>query len=225
LTYPTIAAAVEAGVPAVRLSNIFVKQFAGAEWLKKSRPAAPGFMRIPATAVPPDSYGLAKAAEQDQRFGLPPAGFVSMTNGPSVHDYQLVADRDLNGAGLVYFANYPVFLDIGERAALSLGAFALPSALVDRRTLVHRQSAYLNNASSRDTVRIEIEPWIENPWCTRPATADLEPVRLFVNARMLRQSDGRVMMIATAEKLLFGVPAEDLPFADRLRQLAETLPR
>ena len=32
------ASALAAGNPVARLSNIFVKQFGGAEWLKKSRP-------------------------------------------------------------------------------------------------------------------------------------------------------------------------------------------
>jgi hypothetical protein len=36
-----------------------------------------------------------------------------------------VPDRDLNGAGLVYFANYPMFLDICERDVLASARRAL----------------------------------------------------------------------------------------------------
>ena len=53
--YTSVQQAVDAGIPAVRLSNIFVKQFVGAQWLKKGRPAHPNFARIPALADPPDS--------------------------------------------------------------------------------------------------------------------------------------------------------------------------
>jgi probable biosynthetic protein (TIGR04098 family) len=87
--------------------------------LKKGRPAHPGFTRIPALAEPPDSSVLTKQAEQNGRFGSPGAGWKPMTEGPVQQEYRLIPDRDLNGAGLVYFANYPMFLDIAERAVLS----------------------------------------------------------------------------------------------------------
>ncbi len=105
-------------MPAVRLSNIFVRQFGGAEWLKKGRPAHPRFAEIPALSEPPDSYVLTKQAEQEGRFGLAGAGWIPMTDGPVQRDYRLIPDRDLNGAGFVYFANYPMFLDICERDVL-----------------------------------------------------------------------------------------------------------
>ena len=47
----------------MRLSNIFVRQFVGAQWLKKGRPAHPNFARIPALADPPDSYDATKQAD------------------------------------------------------------------------------------------------------------------------------------------------------------------
>ena len=42
-----------------------------------------------------------------------PTTYVPLTLGPLEFDYRIVPDRDLNGAGLLYFANYPTFLDIG----------------------------------------------------------------------------------------------------------------
>lgn len=210
------AAAVAAGVPAVQLSNIFVKQFGGAEWLKKGRLANAGLERVPELAVPPNSYAAVKEAERTGRFQEPGGRFVPMTTSPMTVEYQLVPDRDLNGAGLVYFANYPLFLDICERQALKSCFFALPDALLDRRSLVRRRSAYLNNASSRDTLVVEVEPWIENPNILGTSSAEAAPVRLFINSRMRRRSDGRLMMVSTAEKVISGCALDDLPFFDEL---------
>jgi probable biosynthetic protein (TIGR04098 family) len=197
---------VAAGVPAVRLSNIFVRQFGGAEWLKKGRPADPRFTRIPASADPPDSYVLTKSAERDRTFERCGPPWIPMTDGPVQRDYQLVPDRDLNGAGLVYFANYPMFLDICERDVLGSARLPLSEDLIDRRTLVRRRSAYLNNASAHDTITIEIEPWARVQAAsadTGGATVDL---LIHVNSRMSRRSDERVMMIATAVKVVRAVP-------------------
>jgi hypothetical protein len=170
-------------------------------------PAAhPNFARIPALADPPDSYEATKQAEQAGRFESTGEGWTPMTDGPVTRDYKLVPDRDLNGAGLVYFANYPMFLDICERDVLASARVPLTDDLIDRRTLVRRRSAYLNNASSRDTLRIEIEPWL------RASDAGLH---LHVNGRMFRRSDDRLMMVATARKI---VPAAAL--GDRSARVA-----
>ena len=94
------ASALAAGNPVARLSNIFVKQFGGAEWLKKSRPGNPAFERIQEAPTPPDSYALVKAAERNGFFERPPDSFKPLTAGPVPVEYRLVPERDLNGAGL-----------------------------------------------------------------------------------------------------------------------------
>jgi len=116
-----------------------------------------------------------------------------MTGGPVVREYRLVADRDLNGAGLVYFANYPMFLDICERDVLASAEVALSDDEIDHRSVVRRRSAYLNNASSRDTLRVETEPW-----CRISASG----LHLRVNGRMFRNSDARLMMVSTVDKVV-----------------------
>jgi probable biosynthetic protein (TIGR04098 family) len=216
--FPDVASARAAGVPAVRLSNIFVKQFAGAEWLKKSRPVADGFTRIPLADAAPDSYAIVKQAERDGFLARPDGTWLPMTDGPVTCEHHLVPDRDLNGARLVYFANYPVFLDICERQALASARLALSQELLDRRTLVHRRSAYLNNASFRDSLFVEVEAWVQNPWTALIGTPAEAPARLLLNFRMFRRSDRRLMMVSTAEKILFGVPCGELPFAPLLER-------
>jgi probable biosynthetic protein (TIGR04098 family) len=212
LPFDTIAQSVAQGIPAVRLSNIFVRQFSGAEWLKRSRPANPGFERIPEAPVTPDSFAAAKQAEKDGRFSLPDSTYRPVTEGPVEVEYHLVADRDLNGAGLVYFANYPLFLDICEREVLRAAKLPLSEDLIDRRTLIRRQSAYLNNASSRDTLVICIQAWVQDPVASGHPAPEAAPIRLLVNYGMYRRSDGRLMMISTAEKIISGKCMEDAAF-------------
>jgi probable biosynthetic protein (TIGR04098 family) len=212
LPFGSVAEAVASGVPAVRLSNIFVRQFGGAEWLKKGRPADPRFARIPASADPPDSYLSTKSAERDGTFERCAPPWIPMTAGPVDRDYHLVPDRDLNGAGLVYFANYPMFLDICERHVLRSARPALSDDLLDRRTLVRRRSAYLNNASARDTIRIELEPWLLAQPAASNSGAENVDLLIQINSRMYRRSDERLMMVSTASKVVRAVPAGLVPF-------------
>src|ERR1043166_2280913 len=114
----------------------------------RSRPADPGFERIPETAQPPDSYIRVKDAERDNCFVRPPAAYVRMTPAPVTIPYKLDPDRDVNGVGLIYFAHFPVFLDIAERQVLRTAELPLSEELIDRRTLIRRSSAYLGNAST-----------------------------------------------------------------------------
>jgi probable biosynthetic protein (TIGR04098 family) len=214
--FSSLPNAVAAGVPAVRLSNIFVKKFAGAEWLKKGRPVHPRFTQIPALAEPPDSYLTTKAVEQSGTFGSRPLHSIPMTDGPVTRDYPLVPDRDLNGAGLVYFANYPMFLDICERDVLRSARLPLSEGLIDRRAVIHRRSAYLNNASSGDTLRIEIEPWVGVPDAPGQGRDGPIHLHLHINCRMYRRSDERLMMVSTARKLVSGVSIADIPWASQV---------
>ncbi len=120
-------------------------------------------------------------------------------------------DRDLNGAGLVYFANYPMFLDICEREVLSTANIPLAHDVIDRRTLVRRQSAYLNNASSRDTLRIEMRPWYRLIRAA-PTGGDAMDLHLRINARMYRRSDNRLMMVSGVHKVIKSVTVAEVPF-------------
>jgi probable biosynthetic protein (TIGR04098 family) len=208
--------AVAAGIPSVRLSNIFVRQFGGAEWLKKSRPANPGFETIRELAAPPDCSVAVKDAEKNGHFELPGPGYVPLISGETSTDYKLIPERDVNGAGLVYFANYPVFLDICEREALKSAELPISEELCARRTVVRRRSAYLNNASWKDGVTVFTSAWVQNPFAMQHSAPEMAAVKLFTNQRMYRKSDGRLMMVSTAEKMLFSTAMEQLPFFDRL---------
>jgi probable biosynthetic protein (TIGR04098 family) len=217
--FDSTASAVEAGVPAARLSNIFVEQYNGSEWLRTARPANPGFKTIPELSPAPESYLAMKRAEKGDPLASPGGAYVPMTDGPVRVEYRLVVDRDFSSTGLVYFANYPVFLDICEREVLGAARLPLTEGMLDRRTLVGRRSAYLNNASARDTLVVEVEPWLEDPFAANHPAPEVAPVRLFVNYRMYRKSDARLMMVSTAEKLLSGVPLSETSFFSELPSL------
>jgi probable biosynthetic protein (TIGR04098 family) len=157
---------------------------------------------------------LTKQAEREGSFGSCDAAWVPLTNGPVEREYRLVPDRDLNGAGLVYFANYPMFLDICERDVLLSARRPLAESLIDRRTLVRRQSAYLNNASAHETLRVEIEPWIQAREAPHVGGVETVDLRLHVNCRMYRRSDDRLMMVSTVQKVMRAVPVGDTPLAE-----------
>ena len=146
-----------------------------------------------------------------------PAGYVPLTKGPVRAEYRLVPDRDVNGVGLIYFANYPVFLDICERQILAGTELPFTDDLLDRRTPIRRRIAYLSNASGRDTLDIEIEAWIENPFALAHPQPEAASIRLLASYRMYRRSDRRLMMAATAQKTITGCTAGALPFFDKLR--------
>jgi hypothetical protein len=61
--------------------------------------------------------------------------------------------------------------------------------------------------------------WIKNPFAAQGPAPEMGPIRLFSNQRMYRQSDSRLMMVSTAEKLIFGTAAEELPFFSELEAL------
>ncbi|NND03760.1 MAG: hypothetical protein HKN91_13335, partial [Acidimicrobiia bacterium] len=136
-----------------------------------------------------------------------------LTAGPVDVEYAIVPDRDLNGAGLLYFANYPMILDIAERQVLA-GA-GLESDLIDLRTLVHRKAAYLSNASADERIKVTVEAWIHNPSLSGE-DPEISPIRLLLNYKMERGSDSRLMLISSAKKVVLGRTVEETAVFDGL---------
>lgn len=217
--------AVRAGIPFLRMANSFVKQWQGAGWLKKSRPANPGMRNIVKLERPPVSYLLFKLAEHKGTFFRVRDGFTPISASPMRAEYTIVPDRDLNGVGLLYFANYPLVLDICERQLLS-AADLLPFTceVLDRRTLVHRSSGYFSNASADETLRVQMEGWIENPFLLNHPDPAAAPIHLMLNFRMTRASDRRLMMISSAKKAIHGKALGETPLFDEIKKLAEREP-
>jgi probable biosynthetic protein (TIGR04098 family) len=169
-------------------------------------------------AEAPDSYAVLMQAKEKRILFEVPEEYVPLTPGAMEFDYKIIPDRDLNGAGLLYFANYPMFLDIAERKLLSVaGDLAIDESLLDRRTLVHRKSSYLSNATAKDVLRIKIQAWIENPFLVGHVDPETAPIRLLLNYEMHRRSDDRLMLVSSAKKIVMGQTLGEANLLDRLQ--------
>lgn len=215
--FQSSAEARERQIPSVRMTNVFVMQFDGAEWLKKSRPG--NYIEgIRMLAEPPESYLKAKAAEQRSYMDQPGETYIRLTPAESTFHYNVQPDRDVNGVGLLYFANYCLFLDLAERAALGGGRWPWEEQWTNKRSVVRRTTAYFNNASWRDQLTIHTEIWLQNPYhpkaCGDPA---LTCPRIHTNQTMYRASDGRTMCISSALKTIHGLTADEIPWIKELR--------
>jgi hypothetical protein len=49
----------------------------------------------------------------------------------------------------------------------------------------------------------------------------MSPVRLFLDYQMFRRSDGRKIIISSAEKVIFGMTLEEAGLLDPLREMAK----
>lgn len=144
--------------PAVRFANVFVTPHGGNSALKLAPPANASFDGIPVLPNEDNAYNITRAAGQKGHFGVFDDGWTCLNpTSPFIMTYAVNPDRDSNGAGLVYFANYIAFLDAAERALLEQDvARRWPVSCVSTRTLRFRQLAYFGNADLDDVVRISI---------------------------------------------------------------------
>jgi probable biosynthetic protein (TIGR04098 family) len=148
----------EAGIPVVRLSNIFITQEAGPDQLRVGQPANVDFSAIPELPRPPDGYELNRRACETGRFFEPPTGSLSSPCAAITVELPIDPDRDVNAAGLIYFGNFPAFFHGAERhalAALPLGG--LPRSFVDRRGTLRRRIGLFANARGDDRLRIHVK--------------------------------------------------------------------
>jgi probable biosynthetic protein (TIGR04098 family) len=175
--------------PFVRLSNVLVCPGAGPDDLRITTPANSRIDDVPTLRAEPDSYRLIKEARATGRFFAVPPEAVALWEGARTIACRINADRDLNGVGLVYFANYVVFMDLAERTVLEQSGAYAPEAL-DSRTTIRRRIGFYGNTTPRDTLAIDVEAF-------RLPRAG----RLLMHHR-IRRGDGRVIAVASAEKAL-----------------------
>jgi probable biosynthetic protein (TIGR04098 family) len=177
--------------PCVRLSNVFVRERGGPDDLRITTPAASRLADLPQSEQEPDSYQLIREARQRGRFVEPPPDAVALPTGSEPVVLPINPDRDVNGVGLIYFANYVAFMDLAERMLLEAHAGFEPHALDDRRTL-RRRIGFYGNAQRHDALQIEVEAY------RLPGT----PSRLLLHHRVARRADGRLIAVSSCEKLL-----------------------
>jgi acyl carrier protein len=211
----------EMEIPYVRCTNTFGKVPQGESRLEKSRPAQPGVDNIPKLAEVPDSYVLAKKAGENGSFGPPPENATPITPEALQVEYVIEPDRDLNGMGLLHFANHCMIQDMAERRLLAEKALVpMGHDLLDLRTVVSRESAFLADARQSDSILVSLEAWVENPFLADHPAPEMAPVRLFVNCTLVRKSDGVMVSVSQAEKVVFGKTLEDAGLLESLKKLA-----
>ena len=188
---PAELPAVLPAAPRVRLSNVFVCEDTGPDDLRITAPANSRIEDVPASAAEPDSYRLVKEGRRDGRFFAPAADLDPLWREARTVVYPINPDRDVNGVGLVYFANYVAFMDFAERRALEQsGAYA--AAELDGRATLRRRIGFYGNARRHDTLEVEVEAWV----------ARAERHRLLLHHRIRRSTDGRLIAVSSVEKTL-----------------------
>jgi probable biosynthetic protein (TIGR04098 family) len=189
----------------VRCSNVFIYQENGPSKLSLAVPVNLDFSGIPELPEKPDSLDFCRRAKASGSFfGTLPED-KPLFDGEREFVYQMDADRDLNGAGLVYFANFISFLDLAERKILSSVQNPMPDSLLDARSTYRRRIGYFGNAKSTDSLSILIRASMHRVrGQSGPGFLDLG-----LDYRILRSCDNKVIVISSARKVIVLEPGSE----------------
>jgi probable biosynthetic protein (TIGR04098 family) len=180
----------------VRASNVFIYQERGPSKLSLAVPINMDFSGIAELSVAPDSLDLCRKAKTGGAFFEPHPGDVALYEGEQEFVYQIDADRDLNGAGLIYFANFISFLDLAERSILSTLDNPVPSAILDARSTYRRRIGYFGNAQSTDRLHIFLRARLQTVQNGEQRLLDLG-----FDYRILRSSDRKEIVVSSCRKI------------------------
>jgi probable biosynthetic protein (TIGR04098 family) len=162
-----------------------------------SIPANMDFSRIPELPTQPDSLTLCRLARTNGAFFEREADDVDVFEGVREFEYQLDADRDMNGAGLVYFANFIAFLDRAERGVLTNLAHPIPASVLDARSTYHRRIGYFGNAQATDTLKVQVRSRMR----ALPSARHGRLIDLAFDYRLRRSSDDKEIVISSCRKV------------------------
>jgi len=177
--------------PRIRLSNVFVCEGNGPDDLKITTPGNARLEDIASLENEPDSYAIIRTARRTGHFWEKHRDALPLWEGARTVVYRIDPDRDVNGVGLIYFANYVSFMDYAERVALEESGAFRPTEL-DGRSTLRRRIGYYGNAQRHDTLEVDVEAY-------RTAS---RPERITLHHRIRRPSDGRLIAVSTVEKTL-----------------------
>jgi probable biosynthetic protein (TIGR04098 family) len=172
----------------LRCTNVFIYQLAGPQQLKMAQPDNCDFDGILELPSQPDSLDLCRAAKAEGTFQGPDSNPGNL--GSREVQYQLDPDRDSNGAGLIYFANFVCFLDFAERALLN--DVRAPEDLIDARSTYWRRLGYFGNAQAADRLQITIDGGVR--------VLDNRRVSFAFDYRVSRASDGKLVLVSSSRK-------------------------
>ncbi len=172
----------------IRCTNVFIYQLAGPQQLKMAQPDNLNFDAMRELPEQPDSLGLCRAAKSAGTFHA--EGFDGIDLGSRDVIYKIDPDRDANGAGLIYFANFVCFLDAAERALLN--DCQLPGELVEARSTYMRKIGYFGNAQVTDQLQIQIS--------AKAGIFEDSHLLLSFDYRINRASDGKMILVSSSRK-------------------------
>jgi probable biosynthetic protein (TIGR04098 family) len=131
-------------IPRVRFASIFITPSAGNSALRVVAPVDADFSGLPPLPLAENPHHITKAAEERGTLGLLGPEWEPVVGGTLDQRREIDPDRDSNGAGLVYFANYVVFMNGAERAAMREAGLTESEILT--RVVRTRRIAYYGNA-------------------------------------------------------------------------------
>ncbi len=186
----------------IRSSNVFIYQERGPSKLSLAMPENMDFAKISALPAKPDSLGFCREAKVRGSFLEPEADDIPVYEDWRECTYAIDPDRDMNGAGLIYFANFVCFMDAAERRILSSLPIPMPATLLDARSTYHRRIGYYGNAQANEHLLIQLRTRMR----TIDAGDDRQLLDLGFDYRIRRSSDAKEIAISSCRKV---APLED----------------
>jgi probable biosynthetic protein (TIGR04098 family) len=144
--------------PYIRFANIFITPEAGNSRLKVAAPVGAGFSNMPPLPIDENPYPLCKQARETGSLGLLTDGWSSLDTAPDYEvTYAIDRERDTNGAGLVYFANYVSYMNTAEREGMRANSTRrFSDEEIGGRTVRVRRVAYYGNVATTDSIRTRV---------------------------------------------------------------------
>lgn len=176
--------------PFIRFGNIFISPSKGNSALAVAPPIGVDFSVLPPLPNDENPYHLTRAAGNGQGLGVLDAHWSAV--GSYDYHYLIDVDRDTNGAGLVYFANYVVFMETAERVALGRVATPFPPQVLARRSLRHRRIGYYGNADVDDRIAVRVTVLLNHAI----------PGFIGFRCRIERQDDQKTICVSEAVKAI-----------------------
>jgi len=177
--------------PYLRFGNIFITPEGGNRQLRVAAPANGDFSRFPALPNDDNPYQLTRAAQASGHLGLLDEPWQPAAPGHDGFDvmYAIDPERDTNGAGLVYFANYFAFMDAADRTAAA--ACAVPAVRdCDGRLVQSRHTAFYGNVDVTGRLRTRVGFFLDPE----------QPSLVGVRYSMHREEDGVMICLSEAIK-------------------------
>jgi probable biosynthetic protein (TIGR04098 family) len=182
---------------AVRMSNVFISQERGPSKLTVATPGNIDLSKFDELEAAPDARDLCRRARDTGSFRTLAADELAFGSARESFAYQIDPDRDINGAGLLYFANYVHLFELGERQFLSGMLAPPPDGIIDRRSTNCRQVAYFGNAKASEMLDIVTKLRVESAGLE----ASPSEVALVFDSRIFRRSDRGLLALSTARKI------------------------